>query len=522
MTDSKFQIKKYIEPEYKSKLDFLLSTYVNNPDDPITNFELGVLYHSIGQLASAVSFYIRAAERTEDDLLAYESLLRASMCFDVQGTRGISVLGMIQLAVSLVPDRPEGYFHLSRFYEREKRWYDGYLAANLGLKVSKFDNLKPLRYDLDYPGRYGLLFEKAVISWWTGQCHESRETLLDLTFNYPLDSIHKKSVKENLTNLNIWPEVRQLMFESKEVELEQSLKNLPIYLKKKHVNSLRYKFKNHHRIERNYSEAYQDLFVLTMTGGMTEGTFVEIGSGMPFYGNNTFLLENKFNWRGISLDTCTGSNIRYFKDRETMSVNKDAATVDFIELFKQAKLPKNINYLQLDVDTPESNFKCLKNIPFDTHTFSVITYEHDSYVDTGNKFKKLSREYLKEKGYSLAASHICNIEGKNFEDWYIHSSLLDNETVKKFINNDDTEKMPHDLFFKNRTKSKSTIPYISIPLNDDIQSVKDFIKSVDYPVDNLILMNNLQDYTTKEIEKEFKGINKNFVKNLQVVDCALV
>ena len=37
----------------------LLHPYIQNPDNPENNWNLALYYHSIGQTASAVSFYIR-------------------------------------------------------------------------------------------------------------------------------------------------------------------------------------------------------------------------------------------------------------------------------------------------------------------------------------------------------------------------------------------------------------------------------------------------------------------------------
>ena len=61
---------------------------------------------------SAVSYYLRAAERTDEILLKYESLIRAALCFERQGSRNFTVKGLIQHAISTCPTRPEAYFYL--------------------------------------------------------------------------------------------------------------------------------------------------------------------------------------------------------------------------------------------------------------------------------------------------------------------------------------------------------------------------------------------------------------------------
>ena len=142
----------------------LIVKFAKDPENSDINLDLAKYYHSIGQTASAISFYIRTAERTEDKTLMYACLLAASCCFDSQGCRNNSVKGMLQTAVALLPQRPEGYFLLSRFYERDKNYQDSYLISSIGLDVSNFD-LESLPLKVDYPGKYGILFERAVSSW---------------------------------------------------------------------------------------------------------------------------------------------------------------------------------------------------------------------------------------------------------------------------------------------------------------------------------------------------------------------
>jgi len=182
-----------------NELQGLLDYYVHHTEEPEINFKLAIYYHSIGQTASAISYYIRTAERTENKTLMYACLLSASQCFDSQGCRSNSVKGLLQSAIAVDPKRPEGYFLLSRFYEREKNYHDSYLIASIGEKVSNF-NLEPLPLNVDYPGYCGILFERAVSAWWCGLCDDSHSMFLDLKINYwnKLDKSHKQAVLNNL------------------------------------------------------------------------------------------------------------------------------------------------------------------------------------------------------------------------------------------------------------------------------------------------------------------------------------
>jgi FkbM family methyltransferase len=180
-------------------LQTYLNEFVKNPESEINNLNLAKYYHSIGQTASAISYYIRTAERTEDKTLMYACLLSTSECFDSQGCRSNSVKGLLQSAIAVDPKRPEGYFLLSRFYEREKNYHDSYLIASIGEKVADF-NLGQLPLKVDYPGYCGILFERAVSAWWCGLCDDSHSMFLDLKANYwnELDESHKQAVLSNL------------------------------------------------------------------------------------------------------------------------------------------------------------------------------------------------------------------------------------------------------------------------------------------------------------------------------------
>lgn len=430
----------------KDILKSLLYNYIESPDCPEINFNIGVYYHEIGQTASAISYYLRAAERSTENILMYEALLKASICFDSQGCRNNSVEGMLKHCVALMPKRPEGYFYLSRFYERAFRWSDCYLIASIGEKVS-CRNPSKLRTKLDYPGFYGIIFEKAVSSWHTGLCEESRDYFKYLSIYEPLDKLHKNSVIYNLKNLKAWEyESNFYLFgKNKEEEIEMSENNLNLYYRKDFKN-LKYNFNNCEQISRNYSEAFQDIFILTILNGKRNGTYLEIGGGLPFYGNNTYLLESKFDWYGITLDINPESSVRYFKDRENISVCLDATKVDYAYLLENCHMPNNIDYLQLDCDPPDITYDILNKIPFDKYKFAIITYEHDYYIDETKSFQEKSRNYLEALGYLRVISNISPDDNRSYEDWWVHPDLVNMEIVNKIMNIDDSIKKSRNIF----------------------------------------------------------------------------
>ena len=59
-----------------------MDNYISDNDNPIYNFELGLEYEKIGRTSSAISFFLRCAERSHNIgmNLSYESLLHMGKC----------------------------------------------------------------------------------------------------------------------------------------------------------------------------------------------------------------------------------------------------------------------------------------------------------------------------------------------------------------------------------------------------------------------------------------------------------
>jgi hypothetical protein len=174
-----------------------------DPFSPSLNFEVAKKYEELQQTASAVSFYLRAAEYgyASDPLIAYSSLLRVSICFEDQNDRNNTITNCLFQAIQYLPDRPEGYFLLSRFHERATNWQESYTFAELGLMFSKQEESLPI--NVDYPGEYGLTFQKAVAAWWIGRLNESVMLLKTLKENPKVSEAYMYSINSNLEKINV-------------------------------------------------------------------------------------------------------------------------------------------------------------------------------------------------------------------------------------------------------------------------------------------------------------------------------
>lgn len=210
---------------------------------------------------------------------------------------------------------------------------------------------------------------------------------------------------------------------------------------------LKHPFAKHELIKQNYSQSWQDIFVLTVLDGKLNGTFVELGASEPQYMNNTFLLESVFGWKGISIDFRQELKDYWNKLRPNGNLVLDNAWAINFDLLLST-LPAQIDYLQIDLDET-SSLPCFKRIPT-THRFSVITFETDIFA--GHKQLQLeSREYLKSLGYILL---IDNVAVKNystntwepFEDWYVDPTVVDQNIIDRLYCVNDKTKLPHEIF----------------------------------------------------------------------------
>jgi hypothetical protein len=201
----------------------------------------------------------------------------------------------------------------------------------------------------------------------------------------------------------------------------------PILYSESYYNSLKVKFKGAYKIKRNFSQCYQDIFVLTMLGGKKSGQFLEIGCGSPFYCNNTALLEKSFGWEGISIDNNKEILDIFSRYRTSKVIHSDASKMNFNKILEMT----DYDYLQIDCEPADISFKVLLKIPFKSHRFAVITFEHDFYVNEKSKVREKSRKYLDSWGYELVVNNIAPDRFSSFEDWWVHPALVKSTTIKK-------------------------------------------------------------------------------------------
>jgi FkbM family methyltransferase len=204
----------------------------------------------------------------------------------------------------------------------------------------------------------------------------------------------------------------------------------------------------------SYSQLKQDIAIVDFYKQKQNGFFVDIGASDGITISNTYLLEKKYNWKGICVEPvqsvfdqlvknrkayCSNkavfsksneivkfdishyngnaelSGIQEFIDYHKHRVDEDKTTVDVItitinDLLEQANAPSFMEYLS--IDTEGSELEILKELRFDKYMFGRIDLEHNHQEPR----RSLMRELLTSNGYNYLKENAV-------DDCYVHSSL---------------------------------------------------------------------------------------------------
>jgi len=199
-------------------------------------------------------------------------------------------------------------------------------------------------------------------------------------------------------------------------------------------------------------QALQDRFVSLALNGKHNGFFVEIGSNSPTISNNTYVLEKYFNWKGIMIEFDSSFLSQYKIHRPNSThVIEDASKIDYKQLLASAGAPKNIDYLQVDLDVDSrSTLSTLENLNaniMSDYKFATVTFEHDIYTGNYYNTREISRKIFQDRGYTRIFSDVSIIFSNrkcNFEDWYVHPDLVNTEYFSKILTDtENTEGLDH-------------------------------------------------------------------------------
>jgi FkbM family methyltransferase len=197
------------------------------------------------------------------------------------------------------------------------------------------------------------------------------------------------------------------------------------------------------------SQLHQDLLVLANTNYKQGGYFVEFGATNGILLSNSFLLEQKYGWRGILAEPgrvwnaellfnrpnskistrCVweksnqmlsfsetqdpeNSTISIFRNKKSRysryrKVNDyQVKTISLMDLLIENNAPEYIDYLS--IDTEGSELRILQAFDFSKFSFGIISIEHNYREDREPIFKLLTNA-----GYKRRFENISK-----WDDWY--------------------------------------------------------------------------------------------------------
>ena len=386
------------------KLKKLASEVALDYNNPFKNYELAREYEKLEQGAAAASFYLRAADfcegkTFEEKWLQYKCLIRKAVIFTKEGDRNFTVEGLLQSALKVLPTRPEAYYFLCAHYEHRNgagEWRNCLIYSTIGLNYIDADHIDD---DLEYPGAIGLKYHHAAAVWKNAGEDEGKRLFFDLGYKQPIPQEFSEIVHGWLSNIG-YP--------------------LRIPYEAKDKNLYKFTFDGMEDIEQNYSRYFQDMFVLAATDGKKDGIFIELGCGDPYEHNNTALLEEKFGWRGFSIDNSKRHCYNFSISRKSNITLADAGQIDYNQFFLQNCIEPYVDFLRFNAE--DGTLPALEKMPFDKYDFGVIQVQHNECW-WGPEVKEKSREILSKRGYVLVASDIGLDRNASYEDWWLHPQI---------------------------------------------------------------------------------------------------
>lgn len=192
----------------------------------------------------------------------------------------------------------------------------------------------------------------------------------------------------------------------------------------------------------NFSQSGQDQFAYNLSG--FDGNYLEIGAHDPIINSNTYNLEVKCRWKGLSIE-----NDKSFKEswnklnvRKNEVIWDDAFKINYNKLVKDKNFPDRFDYLSCDIEPAENTFNILKKIINSGLSFNYISFEHDKY-SIGNKYERLSIDFLNEFNYKVAITEVYSRRKKYkiYETWFVNNDInfvkTDYETWKNKFYKDE-------------------------------------------------------------------------------------
>jgi FkbM family methyltransferase len=442
------KVEKKEEPPQSftmSQIEYLLTTYANDPENAENNLKVGAWYWNQKHTAPALSYFLRCAERAEDPNLAYEALLWSHLCYEMQGTRDLTARSLVQHAIYTLPNRPEAYYLLAKFHSKREQWTDTYIAATQGLTLAEKD-LPPLRNDIGYVGEYALLYEKAVSGWWWGKSDEARGILQNIKNNYQINPNYydlvinrikeygkEKIIEEQKQILEVLNQVNEFNYPENFNWSDLTYEDI-ITIEREVV---------HEKVYRFWKDVKEGDVVLDV--GASVGAYtISILDQKP---KKVYCVEPSKKLLKALVDNCFDKVLEYQEnplvyincgvvDNEGDKINIFGGEstfngITFKKIIEDYSLD-HIDYMKIDCEGGEYSIFKEENMDFLLNKVDFIAMEvHLNYEGCREKFKNLRDKYLTRfKNYKVMSCTRQNISWGNSID--ITDRIFDNQFIDEY------------------------------------------------------------------------------------------
>lgn len=177
------------------------------------------------------------------------------------------------------------------------------------------------------------------------------------------------------------------------------------------------------KLFKSRSQAKQDEFAF-LIGGMN-GTYLEVGASHPRSKNNTYNLETKAGWKGISIELDESYKDKWLEhpERQNKIYFDNALKFNYTKALRMNGLPIHLNYLSCDIEPVENTFAALKRVIESGISFDCITFEDDRYRNDLD-YNIRATEFLKNHGYKPAVIDVYAREPQRlFETWFVRNEI---------------------------------------------------------------------------------------------------
>lgn len=165
-----------------------------------------------------------------------------------------------------------------------------------------------------------------------------------------------------------------------------------------------------------FSQSGQDLFALAMIPhNKYAGTYLEIGSYLPFKNSNTALLELN-GWSGISVERQSEFVNVFNRERKNNAICANALELNYSVVCRPFDM--YFDYCSIDIDPASQSYFVLKKIIESGVKFNSLTFEHDKYRD-GPIVQIASFVLLKNHGMTRIEKDVKAVGFGSFEDWWV-------------------------------------------------------------------------------------------------------